>query len=140
MQPLSQMDKCLSAMRAPVFFFRIQFGRTHPQFRHQKQWVIAKTTHAFFFQQFHHVVGKTVVYHAFAADCAALCAVAGVEFRAPLQTSDTLNAVIARLRETVPPLEQDRYLAPDLAEAANLVREGELVGAVAPELLAEVRP
>ena len=70
----------------------------------------------------------------------ALCAAAGVEFRAPLKTSDTLNAVIARLRETVPPLEQDRYLAPDLAEAANLVREGELVGAVAPELLAEVRP
>ena len=33
--------------------------------------------HAFFFQQFHHVVGKTVVYHAFATDCAALCAVAG---------------------------------------------------------------
>ena len=47
---------------------------------------------------------------------------------------------IARLRETVPPLEQDRYLAPDLAEAANLIREGELVAAVAPELLAEVAP
>ncbi len=70
----------------------------------------------------------------------ALCAAAGVEFRAPLKTSDTLQAVIARLRETVPPLEQDRYLAPDLAEAANLIREGELVAAVAPELLAEVAP
>ena len=68
----------------------------------------------------------------------ALCAAAGVEFRTPLKTSDTLRAVIARLRETVPPLEQDRYLAPDLAEAANLIREGELVAAVAPELLAEV--
>ena len=34
----------------------------------------------------------------------------------------------------------DRYLAPDLAEAANLIREGELVAAVAPELLAEVAP
>ena len=70
----------------------------------------------------------------------ALCAAAGVEFRAPLKTSDTLQAVIARLRETVPPLEQDRYLAPDLVEAANLIREGELVAAVAPELLAEVAP
>ena len=70
----------------------------------------------------------------------ALCAAAGVEFRAPLKTSDTLQAVIARLRETVAPLDQDRYLAPDLAEAANLIREGELVGAVASDMLAEVRP
>lgn len=69
----------------------------------------------------------------------ALCAVAGVEFRAPLKTSETLQAVIARLRETVPPLEQDRYLAPDLTEAANLVREGELTAAVAPGILDEVR-
>ena len=51
-----------------------------------------------------------------------------------------VSAVIARLRETVPPLDQDRYLAPDLTEAANLVREGELTGAVAGGILDEVRP
>ena len=44
-----------------------------------------------------------------------------------------VSAVIARLRETVPPLDQDRYLAPDLTEAANLVREGELTGIAAME-------
>ena len=70
----------------------------------------------------------------------ALCAAAGVEFRAPLATSAPLRAVIAKLRETVPALQQDRYLAPDLTESARLVREGVLVGAVPAGLLDEVRP
>ncbi|RMC33884.1 histidine ammonia-lyase [Paracoccus alkanivorans] len=70
----------------------------------------------------------------------ALCAAAGVEFRAPLATSGPLRAVIARLRETVPALDQDRYLAPDLAEAAMLVRSGALAGAVPAGLLKEVCP
>ncbi|KGJ06810.1 histidine ammonia-lyase [Paracoccus halophilus] len=70
----------------------------------------------------------------------ALCAAAGVEFRAPLATSEPLQAVIGRLRATVPALDQDRYLAPDLAEAARLIRQGELVAAVPAELLHEVRP
>jgi histidine ammonia-lyase len=34
----------------------------------------------------------------------------------------------ARLRERVPKLEHDRYLAPDIATAAELVRSGTLVG------------
>ena len=70
----------------------------------------------------------------------ALCAAAGVEFRAPLKTSAPLQGILSRLRETVPPLKEDRYLAPDLAEAARLVREGVLVDAVPTNLLAEVRP
>ena len=70
----------------------------------------------------------------------ALCAAAGVEFRAPLATSAPLRAVLAALRATIPPLGQDRYMAPDLAEAARLVREGVLVGAVPAGLLDEVRP
>lgn len=70
----------------------------------------------------------------------AMCASAGIEFRAPLVTSPTLQGIIAALRETIAPLDQDRYLAPDLAESARLVREGVLVAAVPPELLAEVRP
>lgn len=70
----------------------------------------------------------------------AICAAAGVEFRAPLATSAPLRAVIARLRDSVAPLDQDRYLAPDLVEAARLVREGVLVAAVPADLLAEVHP
>ncbi len=40
----------------------------------------------------------------------------------------------------IPPLDQDRYLAPDLVAAAHLVRNGALTAAVPADLLAEVRP
>jgi histidine ammonia-lyase len=56
----------------------------------------------------------------------AMCAVQGVEFRAPLRTSDALQAAIHALRSRVHALEEDRYLAPDLAMAASLVAEGAL--------------
>ena len=58
----------------------------------------------------------------------------------PAPSSGPLAAVIARLRADVPALEQDRYLAPDLAKAAELVRTDALVGALPAALLAEVRP
>jgi histidine ammonia-lyase len=70
----------------------------------------------------------------------ALCGAAGVEFRAPLRTSSPLAAAIARLRADIAPLDQDRYLAPDLAKAADLVRTDALVGALPATLLEEVRP
>ncbi|MBN9580094.1 MAG: histidine ammonia-lyase [Afipia sp.] len=69
-----------------------------------------------------------------------LCAAAGVEFRGPLKTSAPLQAVIARLRQSVTALDQDRYMAPDLAEAAALVRSGALLEALPNAMLAEVRP
>ncbi|TDE35377.1 histidine ammonia-lyase [Antarcticimicrobium sediminis] len=69
----------------------------------------------------------------------ALCASAGVEFRAPLKTSAPLAAVIERLRQSVPPLDQDRFLAPDLEQAAELVRSGALLDALPEALLEEVR-
>ena len=56
----------------------------------------------------------------------ALAAAAGVEFRAPLRTSLILQEVIGRIREAIPPLERDRYLAPDLEAATGLVRERRL--------------
>jgi histidine ammonia-lyase len=59
----------------------------------------------------------------------ALCAAQGVEFRAPLRTSAPLARVVARLREDVPPLGEDRFLAPDLDAAAQLVASGALAGA-----------
>ena len=59
----------------------------------------------------------------------ALCAAQGVEFRAPLVTSLPLQGVLARVRADVPHLQDDRYMAPDLAAAAALVRSGALVAA-----------
>ncbi len=58
-----------------------------------------------------------------------ICAAQGIEFRAPLVTSPRLQAVMARIRADVPPLGQDRYMAPDLAAAAALVASGALVAA-----------
>ena len=59
----------------------------------------------------------------------AMCAGQGVEFRAPLLTSAPLQAVLARLRQDVATLGDDRYLAPDLASAANLIANGALTDA-----------
>ena len=67
----------------------------------------------------------------------ALCAAQGIEFRAPLATSAALAAALARLRQAVPALGEDRFIAPDLEAAAQLVREGALLqasGAAFPEL------
>jgi histidine ammonia-lyase len=65
----------------------------------------------------------------------AICAAQGIAFRAPLQTSAALQAVITRLRADIPPLTSDRYLAPDLNAAAEMVRTGELVAASGLDLL-----
>lgn len=51
----------------------------------------------------------------------AMCAAQGIEQRAPLSTSDPLQATIACLRAVVSTLTQDRYLAPDIKAAANCV-------------------
>jgi histidine ammonia-lyase len=58
-----------------------------------------------------------------------LCAAQGVEFRAPLVTSAPLRRVVARLRQDVATLGEDRYLAPDLEAAARLVAEGAIADA-----------
>jgi histidine ammonia-lyase len=58
-----------------------------------------------------------------------LCGVQGIEFRAPLVTSKPLQSVIGRIRPMVPPLVEDRYLAPDLEKAAGFVASGEIVEA-----------
>ena len=59
----------------------------------------------------------------------AICAAQGVDFRAPLQTSTPLQAVVARLRQDVATMGDDRYMAPDLAAAANLIATGALAQA-----------
>ena len=55
-----------------------------------------------------------------------LCAAQGVEFRAPMQTSQPLRRVVDGLRTVVDRIVDDRYLAPDLEAAAQLVRSGSL--------------
>ncbi len=55
-----------------------------------------------------------------------LCAAQGIEFRAPLATSAPLQACLGRLRAEVPALTLDRYLAPDIAKAAQLIASGEV--------------
>ncbi len=56
----------------------------------------------------------------------AICGVTGIEFRVPLKTSARLQNVMARLRDDVAPIVEDRYLAPDLEAAAKLVCAGAL--------------
>jgi histidine ammonia-lyase len=51
-----------------------------------------------------------------------LVAAQGVGFRRPMVSSSRLEAVIEVLRGRVPALGPDRFMAPDLAEAAALVR------------------
>jgi len=58
-----------------------------------------------------------------------LCAAQGVEFRAPLRTSDALQHVLVTLRKRVPPLDRDRFLAPDLEAAATLVANAHVIEA-----------
>jgi histidine ammonia-lyase len=65
----------------------------------------------------------------------ALTAAQGVEFRAPLTTSPELLKAVAALRAVVPTLEEDRFMAPDLAAAAALVADGVLVASVSGGLL-----
>ena len=55
-----------------------------------------------------------------------LCAAQGVDLRAPLQTSARLQQAQVLLRQAVPFMAQDRYLAPDLAAAKALVQAGAL--------------
>jgi histidine ammonia-lyase len=59
-----------------------------------------------------------------------LAAAQGCDFHAPMASSAPLERVRARLRQRVPMLDHDRYLAPDIAAAADLVRSGELASAV----------
>ncbi len=56
----------------------------------------------------------------------------GCDFHAPLRSSATLERVRGLLREAVPHLDEDRFLAPDLAHAATLVRDGAVLAAAGP--------
>jgi histidine ammonia-lyase len=63
-----------------------------------------------------------------------LAAVQGLDFHAPLRTSRTLESVRAAVRERVPPWEQDRWFAPDIAAVEHLV-DADAFTALAGDLL-----
>jgi histidine ammonia-lyase len=67
-----------------------------------------------------------------------LAAAQGCDFHAPLRSSPILEEVRAALRAKVPHLEDDRFLAPDIAEAAALVRSGALAAATGAGLMPAV--
>lgn len=56
----------------------------------------------------------------------AMCAAQGIEARAPLTTSEPLQATLKALRVKVAALAEDRYLADDIEAASKLVRGGTL--------------
>ena len=65
----------------------------------------------------------------------AVTAAQGVDLRAPLKTSADLQKAHQAIREAVPALEVDRYMAGDLATAAELVRSGTLCESVSAGIL-----
>ncbi|KQU99290.1 histidine ammonia-lyase [Devosia sp. Root105] len=65
----------------------------------------------------------------------ALTATQGVDCRAPLQTGTELIKARSALRAVVPELEEDRYMAPDIAAAVTLVANGGLASAIGPGIL-----
>ena len=58
-----------------------------------------------------------------------MCAAQGIEFRAPLKTSPALNNAMVAIRSKIPTVNEDRYLANDIAMASKLVNEGILIEA-----------
>jgi histidine ammonia-lyase len=63
-----------------------------------------------------------------------LAAVQGLEFHSPLQSSGSLEAARACLREHVLALDEDRHLHPDMEASNALVRAGRLIEVVAQPL------
>ncbi|WP_294771519.1 histidine ammonia-lyase [uncultured Rhodoferax sp.] len=61
-----------------------------------------------------------------------LAAAQGIEFLRPLKSSAVLEAVHALLRKDVPAHHVDRYLAPDIAHATALVKDGAVARLLAP--------
>jgi histidine ammonia-lyase len=64
-----------------------------------------------------------------------LAGVQGLDFHAPLTSSPPLERCRSLVRARVPGLYDDRHFAPDIAQAATLVREGMLAAAAGRDLL-----
>ncbi len=55
-----------------------------------------------------------------------LCAVQGIEYRRPLTPSPAVERVVRRVRDLVPPLEEDRVLSGEIELVAGMIRDGRL--------------
>jgi histidine ammonia-lyase len=55
-----------------------------------------------------------------------LCAVQGIEYRRPLEPSARVAAVVRKVREVVPPLEDDRVLSDEIEAVAGMIERGDL--------------
>jgi histidine ammonia-lyase len=55
-----------------------------------------------------------------------LCAMQGLDYRRPLRSSAPIERAHAALRAVVPALGRDRFLAPDVAAAADFLATGGL--------------
>jgi histidine ammonia-lyase len=55
-----------------------------------------------------------------------LCAAQAVEYRRPLQSSPTVEEALARIRDEVRPLDEDRVLSGDIEALRRLIRTGAL--------------
>jgi len=53
-----------------------------------------------------------------------LCAVQGVEYRAPLRPGKGVSRVVEAIRRHVPPLQADRSLSDEIEVVANLIEDG----------------
>ncbi|MDZ5697267.1 histidine ammonia-lyase [Chelativorans sp. M5D2P16] len=69
----------------------------------------------------------------------AVTAAQGIDLRAPLKSSEELMKAHGAIRSAVPALEVDRFMAPDLEAAIELVRSGRLNTSVSPGILPELR-
>jgi histidine ammonia-lyase len=58
-----------------------------------------------------------------------LSAARALDLRAPLEPAPATRAVVSALRERVPGVGPDRYLAPEIASAVAAVRDGSLLAA-----------
>jgi histidine ammonia-lyase len=56
-----------------------------------------------------------------------VCSCQGLEFHRPLRSTDALESAVARVREYVPRVDEDRSLADELAALARALHHGELV-------------
>jgi histidine ammonia-lyase len=71
---------------------------------------------------------RTVVGHAAHVVATELvCACQGLEFHRPLRSTEALEGALARVREHVPRIEEDRSLAGELELLAGMIRTGGLV-------------
>ncbi len=64
-----------------------------------------------------------------------LAACQGIDFRAPLKCSSVLEQAKARLRQEVNFYDKDRYFAPDIQAAQELIQQGEYNSYMPPQLL-----